>query len=167
MDPQGSFREWYEAREDEALSMPGRDPGPDELAASIDAAKAHGFDYIIIDTPPASDAWLSDAMKLADIVLIPVRPTPTDLRAVRATLIAAKEASVEFVFFLSQTTRTKITDEAARVLAQHGRLAPINIALRVVHAETDATGQTAIEATDDKARGEMVAAWNYVKDQMK
>ena len=33
-----------------------------------------------------------------------------------------------FAFVLSQTLRARITEEAARVLAQHGRLAPVNIA---------------------------------------
>lgn len=166
MDPQRSLRDWYEQRQAEQPVMPGRDPGPKELKASIAAAAEHGFDYLFIDTPPASHAWLSDAMKLADLVVIPVRPSPTDLRAVRATLKSAKEARADFCFFLSQTTRTKMTDEAARVLAEHGRLASVNLALRIIHAETDATGQSVIEGGDAKAKDELSRAWEFVKDQI-
>lgn len=68
-----------------------------------------------------------------------------------ATIAAVNAARVPFAFALSQTPRAKITDEAARVLAQHGRVAPVNIAQRVSYAETGATGQGVTETTDDKA----------------
>ena len=55
----------------------------------------------------------------ADLVLIPVRPSPDDLRAVGATIVAVNGAGVSFVFAPSQTPRARITEEAARVLAQH------------------------------------------------
>ena len=86
-----------------------------------------------------------------------------DLRAVGATLAAVNAARVPFAFALSQTPRAKITDEAARVLAQHGRVAPVNIAQRVSYAETGATGQGVTETTDDKAGAEIAAVWDYVK----
>ena len=60
-------------------------------------------------------------------------------------------AKVPFVFALSQTPRARITEEAARVLAQHGRVVPVNIAQRVAYAETGATGQGVSETTDQKA----------------
>jgi len=41
----------------------------------------------------------------------------------------------------SQTPRARIAEHTARVLAQHGRVAPVNIAQRVANAETGATGQ--------------------------
>ena len=59
-----------------------------------------------------------------------------------ATLAAVNGSGMPFAFVLSQTPRARITEEAARVLlAQHGRLAPVNIAQRVAYAETGATGQ--------------------------
>ena len=49
------------------------------------------------------------------------------------------------------------------MLAQHGRLAPVNIAQRVIYAETGATGQGVTETKDQKARAEIATVWNYVK----
>jgi len=95
--------------------------------------------------------------------LIPVRPSPDDLRAVGATIAAVNEGKVPFAFALSQTPRARITEEAARVLAQHGRVAPVNIAQRVAYAETGATGQGVTETTDQKAGAEITTLWNYVK----
>jgi len=96
--------------------------------------------------------------------LIPVRPSPDDLRAVGATIAAVNAAKVPFRLcpYLKRRVRG-ITEEAARVLAQHGRVAPVNIAQRVAYAETGATGQGVSETTDDKAGAEIAAVWDYVK----
>ena len=141
LDPQGSLRAWWEGRDADAPSMLDRDPAPDVLRATLNAAQAQ-FDLCIIDTPPAAPEWLTEALGAADLVLIPVRPSPDDLRAVGATIAAVN---------------------AARVLAQHGRVAPVNIAQRVSYAETGATGQGVTETTDDKAGAEIAAVWDYVK----
>lgn len=58
---------------------------------------------------------------------------------------------------MSQTSRAKLTEEAVRVLAQHGRVAPVNIAQRVIYAETGATGQGVTETADAKAGQELAA----------
>jgi len=162
LDPQGSLRAWWEGREADTPAMLNRDPTPDALGATLAAAKAQ-FDLCIIDTPPAAPEWLTEALGAADLVLIPVRPSPDDLRAVGATIAAVNGVGVPFVFALSQTPRARITEEAARVLAQHGRIVPVNIAQRVSYAETGATGQGVTETTDDKAGAEIAAVWDYVK----
>ena len=162
LDPQGSLRAWWESREADTPAMLERDPAPDAIRNTLKAAEAQ-FDLCIIDTPPAAPEWLTEALGAADLVLIPVRPSPDDLRAVGATIAAVNGAGVPFVFALSQTPRARITEEAARVLAQHGRVAPVNIAQRVSYAETGATGQGVTETTDDKAGAEIAAAWHYVK----
>jgi chromosome partitioning protein len=94
---------------------------------------------------------------------LPVRPSPDDLRAVGATIAALGTAGVPFAFVMSQTPRAKLTDEAVRVLAQHGRIAPVNIAQRVVYAETAATGQGVTEKMGTKAAQELAEIWKYVK----
>lgn len=162
LDPQGSLRGWWESREGDMPAMLEKDPAPEALRHTLVAAEAQ-FDLCIIDTPPAAPEWLSEALGAADLVLIPVRPSPDDLRAVGATIAAVNRAQVPFAFALSQTPRARITDEAARVLAQHGRVAPVNIAQRVSYAETGATGQGVTETSDAKAASEMTAVWTYVK----
>ena len=162
LDPQGSLRAWWESREADTPAMLDRDPAPDALRATLNAAKAQ-FDLCIIDTPPAAPEWLTEVLGAADLVLIPVRPSPDDLRAVGATIVAVNGAGVSFVFAPSQTPRARITEEAARVLAQHGRVVPVNIAQRVSYTETGATGQGVTETTDDKAGAEIAAVWEYVK----
>ena len=104
LDPQGSLRGWWESREAEAPFMLDRDPLPGELRASLNAAQKR-FDLCIIDTPPATSEWLSEALVAADLVLIPVRPSPDDLRSVGATLAAVNGSGMPFAFVLSNAPR--------------------------------------------------------------
>ncbi|WP_316016071.1 ParA family protein [Roseobacter sp. HKCCA0434] len=162
LDPQGSLRGWWESREADTPAMLDRDPPPHDLRATLNGAKGQ-FDLCIIDTPPAHPEWLTETLEAADLVLIPVRPSPDDLRAVGTTIAAVNGAGVPFAFVMSQTPRARITEETARILAQHGRVAPANIAQRVVYAETSATGQGVTEAGDDKAASEIAEIWQYVR----
>ena len=91
--------------------MLDRDPLPGLLKASLNAAQKR-FDLCIIDTPPAASKWLAEALAAADLVFIPVRPSPDDLRATGATLAAVNGSGVPFAFVLSQTPRARITEEA-------------------------------------------------------
>ena len=162
LDPQGSLRRWWDSREVDAPSMLERDPAPDVLEATLKAARSR-FGLCIIDTPPAAGEWLAEAIRCADLVLIPARPSPDDLRAIGSTLAAVKEAGTPFAFVMMMTPWARITEEAARVLAQHGRVAPVNIAQRVIYAETGATGQGVTETSNEKAGAEIVGLWNYVR----
>lgn len=162
LDPQQSLRQWWQGREGDAPMMLASDPLPNMLSTTLAAAQGR-FDLVVIDTPPAAPAWLTETLRAADLALIPVRPSPDDLRAVGATIAALRAAGVPFAFIMSQAPRAKLTEEAARVLAQHGRVAPVNIAQRVIYAETGATGQGVTETSDTRAAQELAAIWGYVK----
>ncbi|EYD74256.1 ATPase involved in chromosome partitioning-like protein [Rubellimicrobium mesophilum DSM 19309] len=131
----------------------------------MDAARER-FDLLLIDTPPATPAWLGDVLAVADLALAPVRPSPDDLRAIGGTLGALRAARTPFAFILTQAPRAKITDETARVLAGHGRVAPVNMAQRVSYAESAATGQGVTEGSDGRASQEVRDLWSYVKGVM-
>ena len=166
LDPQQSLRQWWQGRKGDTPAMLAADPMPHALSATLDAA-AGRFDLVVIDTPPAAPSWLTEALRAADLALIPVRPSPDDLRAVGATIAATRAAGVPFAFVMSQTPRARLTEEAARVLAQHGRVAPVNIAQRVIYAETAATGQGVTETRNTKAAQELTDLWTYVKGLIK
>ena len=162
LDPQQSLRQWWQGREADMPVMLVGDPAPHALRDTLQAAQGR-FDLVVIDTPPAAPSWLTETLQAADLVLVPVRPSPDDLRAVGATISALNAARIPFAFVMSQTPRAKLTEEAARALAQHGRVAPVNIAPRVIYAETAASGQGVTETSDSKAAQEMAGVWAYVK----
>src|SRR5688572_14574283 len=54
------------------------------------------------DTPPSAHAFIADVIARADLVVVPVRPTPDDLDAVGPTLDMVEAAGKNFVFVVSQ-----------------------------------------------------------------
>lgn len=167
LDPQGSTAAWWEQRDNEWPQLFG-DLRPDQTEAALKQLAEQKFTRAIIDTPPSDHAWLTKIIGLADLVLVPVRPSPDDLRAVGPTLDIIEAAKKPFVFVMSQTpARAKIVSEAARVLAQHGRIAPINIGLRVAYAEGGATGLGVTEGSDKKAAEEITSLRQYVDTLLK
>ena len=79
LDPQGTTSGWYQRRQsaDPALVDIGVAPHSKKIAALADA----GFDLLVIDTPPGQPGWMPALLAAADMVLVPVRPTPDDLLA--------------------------------------------------------------------------------------
>lgn len=83
LDPQESATAWSERREAE---LPHVEPiSARRLDQAVDAAKANGFNLIVIDTPPAAGAEAAAAAQRADLVLIPCRPSLIDLDAIKRT----------------------------------------------------------------------------------
>lgn len=140
--------------QDENPAMLETVPAPAALRKTLHAA-AKVFDLAVIDMLPAAPVRLADVIGAANLVLIPVRPSPDDLRAVSATILAVNAAKPPFAFVLLQAPRAKINEEAVRVLAQSGRVAPVNTAQRVIYAETRASGAGVIETADVKAADEI------------
>jgi chromosome partitioning protein len=105
---------------------------------------------------------------LADLVLVPVQPSPHDLRAVGSTVQLARVARRPLVFVINRTKpRVRLTGEAAIALSQHGTVAPAMLADRATYAAAAIDGRTApeIEPTG-AAAAEVAALWAYLVDRM-
>lgn len=161
LDPQGSLRAWWEGRDATGLHA-DRDPAPDVLRATLNAAQAQ-FDLCIIDTPPAAPEWLAEALGAADLVLIPVRPSPDDLRAVGATIAAVNAARVPFAFALSQTpaprSPTKPPASWRNMAVSRRSISRNGSAMR----KPGQRGRVSPKRPTDKAGAEIAAVWAYVK----
>ena len=88
VDPQGSTTEWHKVR-CEALGRKNRivllqTQGWKMMRDVPRLAKE--YDYILIDTPPHAESESSIAVRLADLVLMPVQPSPLDIWACAPTL---------------------------------------------------------------------------------
>ncbi|MEL7218656.1 MAG: ParA family protein, partial [Pseudomonadota bacterium] len=78
-DPQATAAAWSDWRGD-YLPVVVTSP-PARLGRTIDSATKNGVDFIVIDTPPHADAAAREAIKAADIVLVPTKPRAFDLHA--------------------------------------------------------------------------------------
>ena len=78
-DPQGGLAGWWNARP--AGTPHWIDPAHG-LPAAVTAARAAGYGLLVIDTPPSIAETITEVIEVCDLVVIPVRPSPNDLRAV-------------------------------------------------------------------------------------
>lgn len=98
-DPQQSAGVWSRARGGDTPIV--THVQPTKLAAALIQRASAGVELVIIDTAPNAGPDAVDVAKLADRVLIPVRPGVFDLAAARQTIQIVKEAGTESVLVLS------------------------------------------------------------------
>lgn len=147
-DPQGSLSRWMECRSLQAPVLLENDGGP--VGPILAQAKEAGFKLIVLDTPPAVTRSISEMVSLGDLVVVPTRPSPHDLRAVGATVDIAEWHEKPLVFVVNgATARARITADAAVALSQHGTVAPITVHHRVDFAASMIDGGTVMEKKPD------------------
>lgn len=105
---------------------------------------------------------------LSDMVLIPTRPSPHDLRAVGATVDIVERYDKTMIFVVNSATRgARITSEAAVALSQHGTVAPVTLHHRVDYAASMIDGRTVMEVREaSRSSKEVIALWEYVADRL-
>ena len=166
-DPQGSLASWWNERAAEAplFASVRIDNLPDHLQGLARA----GIRLAIIDTPPAFADMNRQVLAVADLVLIPTRPSPHDLRAVGATVEMVEQAGKRMVFVINGAApRARITGEAAVALSQHGTVAPVTLYQRTDFASSMIDGRT-VQEIDARSRSavEVAALWKYVSAQLR
>ena len=81
-DPQGSARDWQQAAVDASAPQAVTVAGLDRATLERDLpALARGFDFVVIDGEPRAEIKAAQAVAVADLVLIPVQPSPYDVWA--------------------------------------------------------------------------------------
>lgn len=138
----------------------------DSAAEALGLISAQGYDWLIVDTPPALMERIDEAVSQADIVLIPSRASMLDLDAIHPALDVCVEFSKPYLFVLNSVdTRQQKTNAGARTyLGTFGKVADTMIAQRVayVSAMTWGKGPTEVE-TDGKAAEEIERLWGEIR----
>ena len=165
-DPQGSLSEWWNAREAETpwfaqtfISRLGED-----LRKMAEA----GVRLLVFDTPPAITTTIEHVIRVSDLVVIPTRPSPHDLRAAGATVDLVERSKGALVFVVNAATpRARISAEAAIALSQHGTVAPVTVHQRTDFAASMIDGRTVMELPESgRAAREIVDLWDYLVDRL-
>lgn len=162
-DPQGSARDWAAARESK---LPFSIAGLDRPTIHRDLPDmAKNYDHVVIDGPPRVSELARSAIAAADIVLIPVQPSPYDVWAAQEVVDLISEASVfnenlKSVFAINRKiVNTAIGRDVVEALS--GFEIPVlnaQVCQRVPFAESAATGQTVLEThAKGQAAKEIVA----------
>ena len=166
-DPQGTLSDWWNARQTPTPLFAAADIA--QLRSHLEALREHGIELVIIDTPPAFTQTTHRTLALADLVVVPVRPSPHDLRAVGAVIEAVEQQGKPFVFVVNAAIpRTHIALDAVRALAQHGKVAPVTLHNRIDFATSMVDGRTAGELNEkSRSAGEVAELWVYVNEQLR
>jgi chromosome partitioning protein len=165
-DPQGSLASWWNERINEVPLFAQVEIS--KLEAHLHALEKGGIKLAIIDTPPSVTEMIQQVLRNADLVLIPTRPSPHDLRAVGSTVDLVENAGKRMVFIINgAASRARIAGEAAVALSQHGTVAPVTLYQRTDFASSMIDGRT-VQEIDPKGRSaeEIRQLWKYVSTQM-
>ncbi|MBB4287098.1 ParA family protein [Roseospira goensis] len=165
-DPQGSLAQWWNARRAETPLFVRS--SLTELPETLAELERRGIRLVVIDTPPAITIAIRSVVENADLVVVPVRPSPHDLRAAGATVDLVEGLARPFVFVVNAATaRARITADAAVALSQHGTVAPVTVQNRVDYAASMSDGRTVMEVNaDGPSAAEMLALWDYLQDRL-
>lgn len=165
-DPQGSLAEWWNSRSDGAPLFARA--SLDSLEQDLSTLQAAGVKLAVIDTPPAITHAIRQVVQVASLVVIPIRPSPHDLRAAAATVDMAESLDRPFVFVVNAATaRARITADAAVALSQHGTVAPVTLHHRTDFASSMIDGRTVMECDPrSKSADEIVNLWTYLSARL-
>ena len=165
-DPQGSLSDWWNARR--AQTPVFAQTFISRLAQDLQKMRDIGIQILIFDTPPAITATIAQVIRVCDLVVIPTRPSPHDLRAAGATVDLVENLDKSLVFVLNGATpRARITAEAAIALSQHGTVAPVTIHNRTEFASSMIDGRTVMElAGNRRSVEEITQLWTYLAERL-
>jgi len=114
IDPQGSLTQWYRVRE--ALLGEGKTNltfatiSGWRVRSELDRLR-HTHDIVIIDSPPHTDTEARTAVRAADLVVIPLQPSPMDVWATAATINICKQERVPVKMVLNRVhAQAKLTE---------------------------------------------------------
>ena len=162
-DPQGTLNQWHDVRQ---AADPRRvEPDINKISETLVRLKEMGAEYVFIDTPPQASQRLDHLFKLADLVLVPIKPTPDDLKAATTTVSRLKALAVPYLFVITQAIQnTNITAQAIAALSHHGAVAETLVVNRVIYpaAFTDGRTPQEIEPHGPAAR-EIRKLWDNIQ----
>ena len=145
-DPQATASQWAAWRRDappEVIDSP-----PPRLAAKVAQAAEQGAELIVIDTPPHADSAARAAVEVADLVLIPCRPSAFDLAAIQtsAKLVQLLRKPAFVVFCAGAPNAPRIYAEAGELVQGYGTPAcPVLLPDRAAYRHASAEGRTVME----------------------
>ena len=116
VDPQGSMNAWHGLRAEAGIDGApyASEVAGWKLSGEIDRLKREN-DLIIVDTPPHAETDARVAVRAAELILVPVQPSPMDWWATKPTLdMAAKEKTRCLLILNRLPARGKLALEIVR-----------------------------------------------------
>jgi len=149
-DPQQSLADWHRRRSE--LS-----PRLDDIelhqvsewrAATEMRRLRQGFDYVVVDSPPHRELSAKAGLRNADLVLVPVQPSPMDLWATDSVLALTKRENTPCLVVLNRMPRRgRLSGQVAKIMRERALpMAETHLGNRQVFASSLMDGLGVTEA---------------------
>lgn len=167
LDPQGSLLAWGDRRS--AEEPPVDRIAPDRLPAALAGLRGAGYTLAVIDTVGVETAATVEALRAADLTLVPVRPSTLDLEATRPILAALMRLGRPYALVLNSCPpgRSARMEDAGRAIGLMGVLASPAIVQRADHVDALGMGLGVSEVDPEgKAAAEVTSLWGWIKKRI-
>lgn len=120
LDPQGTSLDWKH-QQPEGVELPGVIRILDAKTLTDQLGQiGQAFDYVILDGSAKVERLTGTAVRVSDLVLVPIRPSPADLWGVADLVSAVHRSATPAAFVISQqVTGTLLASEVAAALAEY------------------------------------------------
>jgi chromosome partitioning protein len=161
IDPQGSLTHWFRVREEsgatEGITLSAITGW--RTQGAVEKLK-DSCDVVLIDSAPHAETEAKIAVRAANLVLVPIQPSPMDLWATESTLALAQVEKRPALLVLNRVqSRVKLAEALAARIAELGvEVAKATIGSRTPFAASMLDGKGVIEtAPGSKAAAEITA----------
>ena len=135
------------------------------LITAVEGHYPTHYDHVIIDAPPQVNTIARSIILAADLILIPVQPSPHDVWSAQAVVDLITEAAIfkenlKAAFVVNRKiTNTAISRDVYTALANYPfTVLPAAISQRVAFAESAALGQSVLEVEPNGAAAQEIRA---------
>jgi chromosome partitioning protein len=164
LDPQQSLAKLWDLRGE--LINPRLVKNVTKVAQSVSLLESAGYDkeFMLVDTPGSFIPVMRDAIEAADVVVLPTRPNPVDLKAAADAIALVEQAGKMpvTVFVLTQTEKGELLETAKKFLAVYQRPV-ITMPKRVEYPRSQDTGRAGCENSKD-CRTDIRKVWDAITD---
>jgi chromosome partitioning protein len=161
LDPQASACKWGDRRQAEAPII--IDAQPSRLPNALAKAAQAGVDLAIVDTPARIEQAAAEAARVADLVVIPTRPSIYDLETLQTSLdlIKGRAKHAPVVVLNAVPPQSGRCEQAVQAVRGMGAdTCPAFLGHRVAYEYAAQLGQSAAEyEPDGKAAAEIQAVY--------
>lgn len=144
-DPQGSLTHWHELRAqkygEEYTGL--RFVKISGWKINSELMSLRNMDYIVIDSPPHMETDAKTAIRAADLVLIPLQPSPADVWATTATVNLCEHENKEYRVIMNRVVpNSKLANELKKPFSNVSKSVLGN---RVIFASSMRDGRSVLE----------------------
>jgi chromosome partitioning protein len=169
-DPQGSCREWFDRRQagETAPEQPELlDLGATKPATALGRMKAKPG-TVWFDTRPQVEEPEAEIARAVDVVIVPVKPSIDDIKAVTGTLAMVQRLKIRPLIVVNAARSPGRAIEARAALSRYGyHICPHHISDRTVFLDAAIEGRAAHEmrgAAAKAAGAELRNVWSWIQE---